>query len=158
MHRDLTLVPAGAGSGKTYRIENTLAEAVVAGKIRPERILAVTFTEAAASELRERIRGALLKRGRVEDALAIDRAYIGTIHALGLRLLTEHSLAAARAPASRLLSDSERDLLIRLQLTKAPALVPLQTALPRFGYKWDPLTESTGEEQFRKQVMATIDL
>ncbi|MCZ4088740.1 UvrD-helicase domain-containing protein [Sinorhizobium psoraleae] len=102
----LTLVPAGAGSGKTYRIETTLAELVVAGEISADRILAVTFTEAAASDLRTRIRGALLDRGRIDEALAIDRAYVGTIHALGLRLLTEHSFAAGRSPTSRLLSDS----------------------------------------------------
>jgi ATP-dependent exoDNAse (exonuclease V) beta subunit len=154
----LTLVPAGAGSGKTYRIETTLADLVVNGKISADRILAVTFTEAAASDLRTRIRGALLDRGRTNEALAIDRAYVGTIHALGLRLLTEHAFAAGRSPASRLLSDSERDLLIRLQVGRATALAPVLNALPRFGYEWNRNTGETGEEQLRKKVMQTIDL
>lgn len=154
----LTLVPAGAGSGKTYRIETTLADLVIGGEISADRVLAVTFTEAAASDLRTRIRGALLDRGRINDALAIDRAYVGTIHALGLRLLTEHAFAAARSPASRLLSDSERDLLIRLQVGRATALAPILNALPRFGYEWNRNTGETGEEQLRKKVMQTIDL
>ncbi|MGR9202837.1 UvrD-helicase domain-containing protein [Rhizobium leguminosarum] len=154
----LTLVPAGAGSGKTYRIETTLADLVVDGDISADRILAVTFTETAASDLRTRIRGALLDRGQIKEALAIDRAYVGTIHALGLRLLTEHAFAAGRTPASRLLSDSERDLLIRLQVGRATALVPVLNALPRFGYEWNRNTGETGEEQLRKKVMRTIDL
>ncbi|WP_037435295.1 UvrD-helicase domain-containing protein [Sinorhizobium fredii] len=154
----LTLVPAGAGSGKTYRIETTLADLVVNGDISADRILAVTFTEAAAYDLRIRIRGALLDRARINEALAIDRAYVGTIHALGLRLLTEHAFAAARSPTSRLLSDSERDLLIRLQVGRATALAPILNALPRFGYEWNRNTGETGEEQLRKKVMQTIDL
>lgn len=158
MSDHITLVPAGAGSGKTYRIETTLADLVVSGEVSADRILAVTFTEAAASDLRTRIRGALLARGRIDEALAIDGAYVGTIHALGLRLLTEHTFAANRSPASRLLSDSERDLLIRQQIGRAPALVLILNALPRFGYVWDRNTDATGEEQLRKKVMQTIDL
>ena len=62
----LTIIPAGAGSGKTYTIQQQLGEWVVEGKIAPERIVAVTFTEAAAAELRERIRAKLLGLGRLE--------------------------------------------------------------------------------------------
>ena len=60
----LTIIPAGAGSGKTYTIQQQLGEWVVAGRIAPERIVAVTFTEAAAAELRERIRAKLLSLGQ----------------------------------------------------------------------------------------------
>lgn len=154
----ITLVPAGAGSGKTYRIETTLAELVISGEVSADRILAVTFTEAAAADLRTRIKGALLAKGRIGEALAIDGAYVGTIHALGLRLLTEHTFAAGRSPATRLLSDSERDLLIRQQIGRAPALAPILNALPRFGYVWDRNTDTAGEELLRKKVMQTIDL
>ena len=83
----LTIVPAGAGSGKTHQIQHQLGKWIVQGKIAPERIVAVTFTEAAATELRERIRANLLGLGRLEDALKLDQAYISTIHGFGLRLL-----------------------------------------------------------------------
>ena len=94
----LTVIPAGAGSGKTYTIQEKLGEWVVDEKISPERIVAVTFTEAAATELRERIRGKLLGLGRIEDALKLDEAYISTIHGFGLRLLTEFALIQATRP------------------------------------------------------------
>jgi ATP-dependent helicase/nuclease subunit A len=158
MQNKLELVPAGAGSGKTYRIETTLAAAIAAGDIRANRVLAVTFTEAAASDLRARIRGALLQAGRVDDALGVDRAYVGTIHALGLRLLTEHSFAAGRVPSGRLLSDSERDLLVRLQVDRAPSLQPLVNDLRRYGYEWDRNTGKSAEEKLREKVLEVIDL
>ncbi len=40
----LVLIPAGAGSGKTYRIQTQLADWVIGGEIAPDKILAVTFT------------------------------------------------------------------------------------------------------------------
>ena len=42
----LSIVPAGAGAGKTYHIQKTLADWVQDGNVAPGRILAVTFTEA----------------------------------------------------------------------------------------------------------------
>jgi len=92
--RGLVIVPAGAGAGKTHRIKTQLSDWVKRKVVRPERILAVTFTEAAAGELRERIRAGLLADGLVAEAMAVERAYVSTIHGLGLRLLTEHALAA----------------------------------------------------------------
>ncbi|WP_170378709.1 UvrD-helicase domain-containing protein [Ruegeria atlantica] len=154
----LTLVPAGAGAGKTHHIKETLADWVVGGEVSASRILAVTFTEAAASEMRDRIRGALMARRRIGDALEIDRAYIGTIHALGQRLLTEHAFAGGRSPESRLLTDPERDLLIRLEMGRCEALKPLMTGLARFGYAWDPQTGMSAEEKFRAKLLQTVDL
>ena len=64
----LTIIPAGAGSGKTYTIQKKLCEWVGDKKISPDKIVAVTFTEAAAAELRDRIRTELVNSGRLEDA------------------------------------------------------------------------------------------
>ena len=155
---DLSIVPAGAGAGKTYHIQKTLGEWVESGRIAPGRILAVTFTEAAAAEMRDRVRGELMARGRLRDALEIDRAYMGTIHALGQRLLTEHAFAAGRSPESRLLSEPERDLLIRQEMTRCPALDPLMADLGRFGYAWNHATQTSAEDGFRADVLKTVDL
>ncbi|MDT8854872.1 UvrD-helicase domain-containing protein [Paracoccaceae bacterium Fryx2] len=158
MTNDLTLVPAGAGSGKTHRIEQELAGLVERGQVGASRILAVTFTESAAAELRGRIRGELMKRGRIEDALAIDRAYVGTIHALGQRLLTEHTFAAGRNPDARLVTEAERDLLIRREVGRSAALLPIISDLERFGYAWDRVSGDSAEDSFRKAVLKTTDL
>jgi ATP-dependent exoDNAse (exonuclease V) beta subunit len=155
---NLSLVPAGAGAGKTWHIQKELGAWVESGDVAPGRILAVTFTEAAASELRERVRGELMARGRIHDALEIDRAYMGTIHALGQRVLTEHAFAAGRSPDSRLLSEPERDLLIWMEMDQCEALTPLMTDLARFGYAWNPLSGASAEDGFRADVFKTVDL
>nr|WP_233858860.1 UvrD-helicase domain-containing protein [Cereibacter sphaeroides] len=158
MDNGLVIVPAGAGAGKTHRIKTQLSDWVARGIVRPERILAVTFTEAAASELRERIRAGLLAEGMVSEALAVERAYVSTIHGLGLRLLTEHALAAGASPQPRHLGDAERDLLIRQALAHARSLDPIKADPERFGYKADWHKGRTVEDGLRERVLAMIDL
>ena len=102
------LVTAGAGSGKT----RVLVERYVS-LLREHRIsemAAVTFTDAAATEMRERVRREVLRREELRHHRAdIDEAVIGTIHSLCLRVLREHPVEAAVDPASRVLSDDEAE-------------------------------------------------
>ncbi|WP_114965330.1 UvrD-helicase domain-containing protein [Alkalilacustris brevis] len=158
MPETLTIVPAGAGSGKTFHIKSELARLVKAGQVRPERIMAVTFTEAAAGELRERIRATLLAEGLVEEALAVERAYVSTIHGLGLRILTEHAFAAGRSPQPRHISEAERELLIREELAHCEAFDAIKRDLPRHGYKAQGWNGTTIEDDFRNAVFGAIDL
>ncbi|MBW0159656.1 UvrD-helicase domain-containing protein [Sedimentimonas flavescens] len=158
MDNGLVIVPAGAGAGKTHRIKSQLSDWVKRGIVRPERILAVTFTEAAAGELRERIRAGLLADGLVAEAMAVERAYVSTIHGLGLRLLTEHALAAGASPQPRHLGDAERDLLIRQALAHAKALDPIKAEPERFGYEANWQKGETVEDSLRSRVLAMIDL
>lgn len=154
----LTIVPAGAGSGKTFRIKSELTKWVREKLVGPERILAVTFTEAAAAELRARIRASLLAEGMVEAALAVEQAYVSTIHGLGLRILSEHALAAGASPRPRTLAEAERDLLIRQAMAHATALDAVKADLPRFGYRSSFVSNATLEDSFRGKILSTIDL
>ena len=158
MTEHLTIVPAGAGAGKTHRIKTQLTEWVREGLVRPDRILAVTFTEAAAGELRERIRDSLLAEGMIDAAMAVERAYVSTIHGLGLRLLTEHAFAAGSSPQPRHLSDAERDLLIRQELAHCSEFDAIKADLARYGYTFEHGRDRTMEEVFRGRVFDMIDL
>lgn len=154
---ELAIVPAGAGAGKTYRIETQLTDWVRAKTVRPERILAVTFTEAAASEMKQRIRARLLADGMMHEAIAIDSAYASTIHGLGLRILTEHAFANGSSPAPRLLSEDERDLLIRQEIARCEPLRPIAADIRHFGYKGQFYNDQTPEDEFRDAVRQTVD-
>jgi len=158
MDRMLNIVPAGAGSGKTFKIKTDLTDWVKAGDVKPHRIMAVTFTEAAAGELKERIRSALLADGMVEEALDVERAYVSTIHGLGLRIMTEHAFAANGSPQPRHLSDAERDLLIRQELSHCEELDTIKADLPRYGYVGSSWARATAEDAFRKTIFQTIEL
>jgi DNA helicase-2/ATP-dependent DNA helicase PcrA len=80
-----TLVLAGAGTGKTRVLAHRVAWLVHDRRVHPRSIIALTFTNKAAGEMRERI-GSLL------DAKA--RAWVGTFHTFGLWILRRHREAA----------------------------------------------------------------
>jgi len=153
----LTVVPAGAGSGKTYRIQQTLGEWVEQGLVHADRIVAVTFTEAAASELRERVRGRLLELGRHDDALRIDQAYISTIHSFGLRLLSEFAFEAGMSPHPRLLQEDEEKALIRAAVARTEQGDAVLDDLSAFGYKFDFPTKTGPEDKFRQNILTAIE-
>ena len=134
--QNLTIIPASAGSGKTHYIQEELTKWIGTSGNVPEKIVAVTFTEAAAGELRCRIRSALVGSGKLDEAIALDRAYISTIHGFGLRLLTEFAFDAGRSPLTNKLNDDEQQVLIsRTLLARSSAAGEMMVDLYGFGYR-----------------------
>ncbi len=74
------LLAANAGSGKTAVMVERFVEAVLRDGVPVGAILALTFTEKAAGEMRERVRARFGELGEDEHARAVDGAWIGTIH------------------------------------------------------------------------------
>ena len=84
------LIIAGPGTGKTFTLVKRVAYLIKEKNVAPGEIMAVTFTEKAARELMSRIADEFVKQGI--DANVNDM-YIGTFHALCLRLLKEYGKA-----------------------------------------------------------------
>jgi len=84
------LVVAGAGSGKTKVITHRVAY-LISQKIAPNNILAVTFTNKAAEEMRGRIRKILSQGASFHNVQSFDNSspWVKTFHALGARILRE---------------------------------------------------------------------
>jgi ATP-dependent helicase/nuclease subunit A len=103
------LVAAGAGSGKTSVLVERFAQAVIDDDVPVGAILAITFTEKAAAELKGRVRERLAAAGRHAEARAAEGAFISTIHGFCARLLRTHALAAGLDPEFRVLDALEAE-------------------------------------------------
>ncbi|MCG3188754.1 MAG: ATP-dependent DNA helicase Rep [Burkholderiaceae bacterium] len=99
------LVLAGAGSGKTRVIVHKIVHLLRSG-VAPERIAAITFTNKAAAEMRERARE--LAGPRAASALVVC-----TFHALGVRMLREHGQAIGLKPRFSILDSDDVLALLR---------------------------------------------
>ncbi len=73
--------------------------------VAPSAILAITFTERAAGELRERVRARLLELGDREAARDTEAAFVGTFHGFCARLLRAHPLPAGLDPEFAILDE-----------------------------------------------------
>ncbi len=107
------LLEAGAGTGKTGVMVDRYCRLVCERGVSPEAILAFTFTDKAAAELRQRIRAELGRRAeagseRAGELLgAIGGAWITTIHGFCNRVLAGHPVAAGLDPGFRVLDAPE---------------------------------------------------
>lgn len=119
----LTLVGASAGSGKTTRLTDEVTRAIAAkDAIDLEGLVAVTYTRRAAAELGARIRRTLVDQGAHDRAQRLPLAYLGTVHAVCLRLLQEFAIDAGLSPHVDVVPGSEARLLRQaLEQGLAPA-------------------------------------
>src|SRR4051794_17290358 len=120
------LVPAAAGSGKTAVLAERCAF-LVCDADKPcavDELLVVTFTEAAAAEMKSRIERALHLRlaGKDEPRLArqlalIDRAQVSTLHGFCARLIRQHFHILALDPAFTVM-DGDEAALLRVEVAR----------------------------------------
>ena len=106
--RNIHYISAGAGSGKTYTLTEILADHIASGFCRPDEVLLTTFTEAAASEFREKTRRKLLEKGLVDEAFEMAGARIGTIHSVAKSLIDRYWYRLGLAPSVTVLDDEGR--------------------------------------------------
>jgi DNA helicase-2/ATP-dependent DNA helicase PcrA len=99
------LVLAGAGTGKTRVLTTRFAHILLTGRAAPGQVLAVTFTNKAAREMRERV-GHLL--GRPAEGL-----WLGTFHALCARMLRRHAEHAGLTPSFSILDTDDQTRLLK---------------------------------------------
>ncbi len=109
------LVEAGAGTGKTGVMVDRYCRLVCEQGIAPDAVLAFTFTDKAAAELRQRIRAELERRAaagseRARELLpGLGSAWVTTIHGFCNRLLSAHPVAVGIDPRFRVLDAPETE-------------------------------------------------
>ncbi|MEA2125906.1 MAG: hypothetical protein QOI80_2688 [Solirubrobacteraceae bacterium] len=101
-----SLLAANAGSGKTAVMVERFVEAVLRDGVEVAAILALTFTEKAAGELRDRIRRRFAELGEHEHARTAEGAAIGTIHGFCAGVLRAHPFATGLDPRFTVLDEA----------------------------------------------------
>jgi ATP-dependent helicase/nuclease subunit A len=140
------LLEAGAGTGKTGVMVERYCRLVCERSVSPDAILAFTFTDRAAAELRQRIRSELARRAeagseRAEELLGtIGSAWVTTIHGFCNRVLAAHPVAAGVDPGFRVLDAPE---------TSRAAREAFDDALAEF---------LAGGEEAREETVAAYDI
>ncbi len=109
-------VVAGPGSGKTTVLIERFRGLVESG-VSPLRILAITFTEKATTQMRDRLASAFANRPDL--TLQIHRAYVSTVHGFCTRLLRENAILAGVDPRFRVLNEQEAFALERKSVDDA---------------------------------------
>jgi ATP-dependent helicase/nuclease subunit A len=106
-------VEAGAGTGKTTTLVGRIVAMIAAGQLKTSELVAITFTEAAAAELRARVREELEAHGDPKThaaAASLEEAAIDTIHSFAGALLRTYPLESGLPPNFDTLDQIEQDL------------------------------------------------
>src|SRR5215510_6167065 len=100
-----TCIVAGPGSGKTTVLVEYFRRLVEEANVDPQRILAITFTEKAAGNMRKKL--GLAFHDQPELRASLERAWVSTVHGFCARLLRENAVVAGLDPEFRVLDERE---------------------------------------------------
>jgi ATP-dependent exoDNAse (exonuclease V) beta subunit len=120
---NLKIISAGAGSGKTYSLTQEMARLLMPGEngspssINASGILATTFTNKAAAELKERVRVKLLEEGLSKEADDLGRAKIGTVHAVGVQLIKRFAFEAGVSPNADIIAEEDQKIIFNQSIS-----------------------------------------
>jgi ATP-dependent helicase/nuclease subunit A len=119
-------VVAGAGTGKTHMIVGRYLFHLIDQGLTPLAIVAVTFTEKAAAELRARIRSEVALRlpDQVDLLAELEAGPISTLHSLAARICREHADAAGVPADFQVMDEQQSTLWLADQLPDVLGLLP----------------------------------
>jgi len=114
------LIVAGAGAGKTKTITHRIVNLIKRG-VSPDKILAVTFTNKAAKEMRERIIGEIKKNAKGQDKIP----FVSTFHSLGVYIIKENARLLGLTRYFTILDEDDATKLIK-EIMKEVGIDPKQ--------------------------------
>src|SRR5690606_30373065 len=144
----ISVVSAGAGTGKTWRLSTEYVEAAESG-MSTSRIIATTFTVKAASELLERVRARLIQEGHAEAAQAALAGLVGTVNSVCGRLVGDFAIDGGLSPVAEVIAPEMADSLFRLAT---------EEAIQKFSDRIDPIAERLRQDDWPKTVLEIVRL
>jgi ATP-dependent exoDNAse (exonuclease V) beta subunit len=144
----ISVVSAGAGTGKTWRLSTEYVNAAQSGA-SPARIIATTFTIKAAAELLERVRARLIQEGFADAAQSALAGLVGTVNSVCGRLVSDFAIDAGLSPVAEVIPPEMANSLFGLAT---------EEAIQRFSPKIDPIAERLRQDDWRKIVLDIVNL
>jgi ATP-dependent exoDNAse (exonuclease V) beta subunit len=118
--KNVTYINAGAGSGKTHRLTETLTELIKAKKVKPEQVILTTFTTKAANEFKEKAKAFLYDEGLYDAAIQLDHAMIGTVHSVCQRMIGKYWFNLGLSPNMGVMAEEDTTYYISQSLAELP--------------------------------------
>ena len=164
LHTDgALLIVAGAGAGKTKTLTHRIVHLIESG-VKPNKILAITFTNKAAKEMRDRVSSLIKKSGVVHGEGAFyNKPFVSTFHSLGVHILREKG-ELINIPKHFTILDQGDTLAITREVIKTQNLDPKQYEPRKIHYiiskqkndlvSLDDFAKSGGNNYFHKIVVS----
>ena len=118
--KNVTCINAGAGSGKTYRLTETLTSLIMSEKVKPEQVILTTFTTKAANEFKEKAKAFLYDKGLYDAAIQLDHAMIGTVHSVCQRMIGKYWFNLGLSPNMGVMAEEDTAYYISQSLSELP--------------------------------------
>lgn len=146
-------VAAGAGSGKSSTLAERVAWALMPGSgadggpyiANLDEVLVITFTHLAADEIKEKIRERLREGGMEAQALAVDSAWISTIHGMCARILRRHAFDLGIDPGFSVLEAHDASQLVERATNEVLRTLMREHSYPELFKVFPPRSRSGGD-------------
>ena len=158
MKAHITFISAGAGSGKTHRLTESLHSELTTAGVRPSGVIATTFTKKAATELRERVREHLLKHGNFGLANAMGQARIGTVNSVCGQLIARFAFEAGMSTEQQVLEEVQGGILLGRAIDAVldgPGMSELLSLVRRLGL--EPDAKDKYKDNWRDDLKSLVD-
>lgn len=118
--KNVTYINVGAGSGKTYKLTETLTNLIKSEKVKPEQVILTTFTTKAANEFKEKAKAFLYDEGLYDAAIQLDHAMIGTVHSVCQRMIGKYWFHLGLSPNMGVMAEEDTAYYISQSLSELP--------------------------------------
>ncbi len=159
--KNIEFINAGAGSGKTYTLVKILADYISGetASYKPHEIILTTFTENAASEIREKARTALIENGLFDEAAQLESASIGTVHSIAFNFVRKYWYLSGRGVNDQVMSENDKQFYINQSLASIATEEQIQffdTLMDEFGFSSFDGESNTPDPDYWKKDLKNI--
>ncbi len=157
--KNIDYITAGAGSGKTYTLTNRLVKLIKDEGYGADQVILTTFSKLAASEFKDKAREELLTAKMVGEAVKLEGAQIGTVHAVANNFISKYWYLLGRGAESNVISDNDQELYIKQSLASIVERENLQffaEICAEFGYQ-KSMSAAADSDFWREHLKSVIE-